>query len=118
MRYFVKMCYNLFDLITGLGAGNKYSPTVIIAAISSKANVKAKRPAHRLIPAGNGLALPSIVLAEQIRTVDKRRLSERVGRLREHANIRKALQWKEYHYCKRPNQDEIQLSYHAFGCAL
>lgn len=60
--------------------GNKHSPTVIIAAISSKANAKAKLPTHRLIPSGNGLALPSIV---QIRTVDKRRLSERVGRLRE-----------------------------------
>ena len=67
--------------------GNKYSPTVIIAAISSKANVKAKLPTHRFIPAGNGLELPSIVLAEQIRTVDKRRLSERVGRLRE-ADVR------------------------------
>ena len=63
--------------------GNKHSPTVIIAAISSKANAKAKLPTHRLIPSGNGLVLPSIVLAEQIRTVDKRRLSERVGRLRE-----------------------------------
>ena len=63
--------------------GNRHSPTVIIAAISSKANAKAKLPTHRLIPAGNGLALPSIVLAEQIRTVDKCRLSERAGQLRE-----------------------------------
>ncbi len=63
--------------------GNKHSPTVIIAAITSKANVKAKLPTHYYIAAGNGLALPSIVLLEQIRTVDKRRLSDYIGRLDE-----------------------------------
>ena len=63
--------------------GNKYSPTVIIAAITSKANVKAKLPTHYYLDAGNGLAQPSLVLLEQIRTVDKRRLSGYIGRLDE-----------------------------------
>ncbi len=63
--------------------GNKHSPTVIIAAITSKANIKAKLPTHYYLDAGNGLALPSLVLLEQIRTVDKRRLSDYIGRLNE-----------------------------------
>lgn len=39
-------------------AGNKYSPTVIIAAITSKANIKAKLPTHYYLDAGNGLTKP------------------------------------------------------------
>ena len=61
--------------------GNKHSPTVIIAAVTSKAHAKAKQPTHCCIDAGNGLELPSIVLLEQIRTIDKRRLREHMGRL-------------------------------------
>ena len=63
--------------------GNRYSPTVIIAAITSKADIKAKLPTHYYLDAGNGLELPSLVLLEQIRTVDKRRLSGYIGRLDE-----------------------------------
>jgi len=63
--------------------GNKHSPTVIVAAITSKAGVKAKLPTHYYIEAGNGLELPSIVLLEQIRTIDKRRLSGYIGSLDE-----------------------------------
>ena len=63
--------------------GNKHSPTVIIAAITSKANIKAKLPTHYYLHPGNGLDLPSLVLLEQIRTVDKRRLSYYIGRLDE-----------------------------------
>lgn len=63
--------------------GNKYSPTVIVASISSKAGVKAKLPTHYYIGAENGLELPSIVLLEQIRTIDKRRLEHYIGRLDE-----------------------------------
>lgn len=59
--------------------GNKYSPTVIIAAITSKA----KLPTHYYLDAGNGLTQPSLVLLEQICTVDKRRLSGYIGRLDE-----------------------------------
>lgn len=67
--------------------GNRHSPTVIVAAITSKTSVKAKLPTHYYIAAENGLELPSIVLLEQIRTIDKRRLSGYIGRL-SNAHIR------------------------------
>ena len=60
---------------------NKYSPTVIVAAITSQIN-KAKLPTHVEIRAGeHGLNKDSVVLLEQLRTVDKRRLKERIGRM-------------------------------------
>lgn len=61
--------------------GNKHSPTVIVAAISSKVGVKAKLPTHYYMEAVSGLECPSLVLLEQIRTIDKRRLSNYIGRL-------------------------------------
>ena len=64
--------------------GNKHSPTVIIASITSKTGVKAKIPTHYYIDdAEDGLELPSIVLLEQLRTVDKRRLGNFIGHLSE-----------------------------------
>lgn len=61
--------------------GNKYSPTVIVAAITSQIN-KAKMPTHVEIKAGDhGLNKDSVILLEQLRTVDKRRLKERIGRM-------------------------------------
>ena len=61
--------------------GNKYSPTVIVAAITSQIN-KAKLPTHVEIKAGeHGLNKDSVILLEQLRTVDKRRLKERIGRM-------------------------------------
>ena len=61
--------------------GNKYSPTVIVAAISSKVDAKAKLPTHYLLKAESGLELPSLVLLEQLRTIDKKRLRDRVCHL-------------------------------------
>lgn len=59
--------------------GNKYSPTVIIAAITSQIN-KAKLPTHIEIKAQEyGLPKDSVVLLEQIRTIDKKRLREKIG---------------------------------------
>lgn len=63
--------------------GNKHSPTAIIASITSKTGVKAKLPTHYYIDAEDGLELPSIVLLEQLRTVDKRRLGNFIGHLSE-----------------------------------
>lgn len=63
--------------------GNKHSPTVVIAAITSKTNIKVRLPTHYYLGAVNGLDLPSIVLLEQIRTVDKKRLLTYIGRLDE-----------------------------------
>ncbi|WP_394347511.1 type II toxin-antitoxin system PemK/MazF family toxin [Xylanivirga thermophila] len=61
--------------------GNKYSPTIIIAAITSQIN-KAKLPTHIEISAKDySLPKDSVVLLEQIRTIDKKRLREKVGYL-------------------------------------
>ena len=63
--------------------GNKYSPTVIIAAITSQIN-KAKLPTHVEITGQEyGLPKDSVILLEQIRTIDKKRLREKVGRFDE-----------------------------------
>ena len=61
--------------------GNRYSPTVICAAITSKIN-KAKMPTHVAIQANEfELMRDSVVLLEQIRTIDKRRLKDRICHL-------------------------------------
>ncbi len=61
--------------------GNKYSPTVIATAITSQTS-KAKMPTHIELDANEyGLSKDSVVLAEQIRTIDKRRLKEKIGHL-------------------------------------
>ena len=63
--------------------GNRYSPTVVVAAITSKVDAKAKQSTHCFIGTAYGLELPSIVLLEQIRTLDKQRLENYIGRLSE-----------------------------------
>ncbi len=61
--------------------GNRHSPTVIAAAITSQMN-KARLPTHiELIGPTVGLTKNSVVLLEQIRTIDKKRLREHMGRL-------------------------------------
>ncbi len=58
--------------------GNKYSPTVICAALTSQIN-KAKLPTHLEVSAQKyGLQKDSVILLEQIRTIDKRRLREKI----------------------------------------
>ncbi|MCL2081025.1 MAG: type II toxin-antitoxin system PemK/MazF family toxin [Oscillospiraceae bacterium] len=68
-------------LIVQNNVGNKHSPTVIAAAITSQIN-KARLPTHIELNARTyGLSRDSVVLLEQVRTLDKRRLKERMGRL-------------------------------------
>ena len=68
-------------LVVQNDVGNKYSPTVIAAAVTSKIN-KAKLPTHiELNALEYGLNKDSVVLLEQIRTLDKRRLKEKIGEL-------------------------------------
>ena len=68
-------------LIVQNDIGNRYSPTVIAAAITSRMS-KAKLPTHIDIYAGEvGLSKDSVILLEQIRTLDKRRLKEKMGHL-------------------------------------
>ncbi|MDD4546870.1 MAG: type II toxin-antitoxin system PemK/MazF family toxin [Oscillospiraceae bacterium] len=68
-------------LIVQNDVGNRFSPTVIAAAITSQKD-KSRLPTHiQLNSTGSGLARDSIVLLEQIRTIDKQRLKEHMGRL-------------------------------------
>ena len=68
-------------LIVQNDIGNRYSPTVIAAAITSQRD-KTKLPTHISVEASDcGLAKDSIVLLEQVRTIDKQRLKERMGSL-------------------------------------
>ena len=68
-------------LIIQNDVGNKYSPTVIAAAITSKLG-KSKMPTHIDVYADQfGLAKDSVILLEQIRTIDKKRLKEKMGHL-------------------------------------
>ncbi|MCR5652326.1 MAG: type II toxin-antitoxin system PemK/MazF family toxin [Ruminococcus sp.] len=72
-------------LIVQNDVGNRYSPTVIAAAITSQQS-KAKLPTHIPIEAqGSGLSRDSVVLLEQIRTIDKQRLKERMGAVDENS---------------------------------
>ena len=68
-------------LIVQNDTGNKHSPTVIAAAITSQTG-KARLPTHITLASHScGLPKDSVVLLEQIRTLDKRRLREKMGRL-------------------------------------
>ena len=70
-------------LIVQNDVGNKYSPTVIAAAITSR-TAKSKLPTHIEVYADKyGLARDSVILLEQIRTIDKKRLREKMGHLDE-----------------------------------
>lgn len=69
--------------------GNKYSPTVIAAAITSQ-KTKNKLPTHIEIHSeSSGLKSDSIVLTEQIRTIDKSRLKEKIGHINDEDIINK-----------------------------
>ena len=70
-------------LIVQNDTGNKHSPTVIAAAITSQTG-KARLPTHIELDAQSvGLSRASVILLEQIRTIDKSRLREKMGRLDE-----------------------------------
>ncbi|MBD5131546.1 MAG: type II toxin-antitoxin system PemK/MazF family toxin [Clostridiales bacterium] len=72
-------------LIIQNDVGNRYSPTVIVCAVTSRIT-KAKLPTHVEIAAGQfGLSKASVILLEQMRTLDKRRLKTRVGEIDEPA---------------------------------
>ena len=75
-------------LVVQNDVGNRYSPTVIAAAVTSKLN-KARLPTHIELSASvYGLSKDSVVLLEQIRTIDKRRLKDKIGVLSEQMMMR------------------------------
>ena len=68
-------------LVVQNDVGNKYSPTIIVAAVTPQTG-KAKLPTHAELKATQGgLSKNSVVLLEQLRTIDKQRLKERIGSL-------------------------------------
>ena len=69
-------------LVVQNDVGNRYSPTIIVAAVTSQTG-KSKLPTHVELAATQGLSKNSVVLLEQLRTIDKQRLKERIGTLSE-----------------------------------
>ena len=69
-------------LIIQNNTGNKNSSTVIVAAITSKINIKPNLPTHYLIGTESGLKYTSLILLEQIFTIDKARLQEYIGHIK------------------------------------
>ena len=69
-------------LIVQNDKGNKYSPTVIVAIITSR-NTKAKLPTHIWLSVTDGFKINSMVELEQLRTIDKSRLEDYIGEVQE-----------------------------------
>jgi mRNA interferase MazF len=67
-------------LVVQNDVGNRYSPTIIAVAVTSQMN-KARLPTHIELDTTCGLPKESVILAEQMRTLDKRRLKEKIGAL-------------------------------------
>lgn len=61
--------------------GNKHSPTTIVAAISTQIKTKAYLPTHYHLKPGSCLLQPSVIMLEQVRTIDKHRLVKYIGKL-------------------------------------
>lgn len=68
-------------LIISNDVGNRHSPTVIVAAITGRIGTKAKLPTHIFVHDNEGLDKESVILLEQIRTIDKQRLQKYLGTL-------------------------------------
>lgn len=66
-------------LVVQNNKGNKYSPTIIVACITSRAKTKNHLPTHYYIPDYVGLKYPSIVMMEQIKVIDKSRIIKYIG---------------------------------------
>lgn len=80
-------------LVISNNTGNRHSPTVIIAPITSRTHTKAKLPTHTEVTDFDKLDKDSIILLEQIRTIDKRRLKQYMGMMPDNimARVDKAL---------------------------
>ena len=59
--------------------GNKFAPTVIVAAVTSKVSKKPNQPTHVLIEQNPAFSRPSVVLLEQIFTIDRERIQRLLG---------------------------------------
>ena len=61
--------------------GNRHAPTLVVATVTAKIRKKTKQPTHLLIRDNPALSRPSMVLLEQIRTIDKQRIERYLGRV-------------------------------------
>lgn len=68
-------------LIIQNNTGNRHSPTVIVASVTSKGKLKANLPTHCYINRIGSCKQPSVVMLEQIRTIDKSRLENYIGKV-------------------------------------
>ena len=68
-------------LIVQNNLGNKYSPTLLVACITSKAHSKHHLPTHYVIPKHVGLKYDSLVMMEQIKVIDEKRIIKYIGKL-------------------------------------
>ena len=75
-------------LVISNNTGNRHSPTVIVAAITSRVHTKAKLPTHTEVSDFEGLDKDSVVLLEQIRTIDKQRLKQYMGMMPDNIMVR------------------------------
>lgn len=75
-------------LIIQNNKGNKHSPTTIVACISAKLVEKAHLPTHYVIPETTGLKTKSLVMLEQIRSIDQSRLQKYIGKVPDHIMYR------------------------------
>lgn len=69
-------------LVLQNNVGNHYAPTIITAALTSNIRKKANQPTHFLLKKGCGLKCPSMVILEQLRTLDKQRILKYMGSVR------------------------------------
>ena len=68
-------------LVIQNNTGNRFSPTIIVAAVTGKIHYKARLPTHCMLSSAKTLSIPSMVMMEQIVTIDKMRLKKYVGRV-------------------------------------
>ena len=61
--------------------GNRHAPTLVVATVTARTRKKTKQPTHFLIRENPALSRPSMVLLEQIRTIDKQRIERYLGRV-------------------------------------
>lgn len=69
-------------LVVQNNIGNRYSATVIIVPLTKKSDIKMNQPTHYLLKENGNIKYDSIVLTEQIRAIDKKRLTEKIDYLR------------------------------------
>ena len=89
-------------LIIQNNKGNKFSPTTIVACLTSRVHTKANLPTHYLLPDDIGLKYPSMVMLEQIFTIDKTRLIKWITRLDKYDMHRIEMQIRRSFDMRRP----------------